>query len=72
MYIYWSLGSAVKKIAHTGWHKQRTFLKDFIYLFIERESKVEERQRKRERESQRESELSVEPDVGLSLMTLRS
>ena len=45
-----------------------------IYLFIsERESEHKwERQRARERESQTDSMLSVEPDVGLSLMTMRS
>ena len=44
------------------------FLKD---LFIEREHK-QKRQKKRERESQDNSVLSVEPNEGLDLTTLRS
>ena len=52
------------------------FFKDFIYLF-----NVKERvwcmwehawDRQRERESQADSALSMEPDLGLNLMTLRS
>ena len=44
------------------------FLKIYV---IERESVCKQGEGKRERESQADSPLSVEPDVGLDLRTLR-